>query len=283
MLKKIKEQRFTIICSAVFMAVMFLALRNMPTEVTAANSTSGDRYENPNEVTVNIPDPEPDPYTESKQIAEEQVQQTQQEGAKPANQTVAGVKSEVKGLYLANKVKGVAVAPSTSNEGGSALYVQTADTDTVKSSGAMASINNVANLYRSSYYDTENGLHQADFQVGPVVDVYFKKTENGKVVPGTAKDVDNIKIGIPDSFKQEGYRYGYVLVFPGGKTISGMQWDEDANSNYVTVNLVHDTYNDPVDYTQATIALVKYDTYVKSDNGITTMGGGNETVTKFGN
>lgn len=281
MLKKIKEQRFTIICSAVFMAVMFLALRNMPTEVTAANSTSGDRYENPNEVEIDIP--EPDPYEESKKIAEEQVQQIEEEGAKVEHQTVDGIKSEAKGLYLANKVKGVAVDPSTSNEGGSALYVQTADTDTVKSSGAMASINNVAERYRSSYYDTETGLHQADFQIGPVVDVYFKKTENGKVVPGTAKDVDNIKIGIPDSFKQEGYRYGYVLVFPGGKTISGMQWDKDANSNYVTVNLVHDTYNDPVDYSQATIALVKYDTYVKTDHGVYTQGGGNETVTKPGN
>ncbi|MBP3274559.1 MAG: hypothetical protein J6I68_16665 [Butyrivibrio sp.] len=224
----------------------------------------------------------PDPYAESKRFAEEQVQQIQEEGAKVEHQTVDGIKSGANGLYLANKVKGVAVAPSVSNEGGSALYVQTVDTDTAKSSGAMASINNVANRYRSAYSD-EAGLHQADFQVGPIVDVYFKKTENGKVVPGTAKDVDNIKIGIPDSFKQEGYSYGYVLVFPGGKTISGMQWGEEAKTNYVTVNLVHDTYNDPVDYTQATIALVKYDTYVKSDNGITTMGGGNETVTKPGN
>ncbi|MBP3274558.1 MAG: hypothetical protein J6I68_16670 [Butyrivibrio sp.] len=50
MLKKIKEQKFTIICSTVFLAVMFMALCNMPTEVTAASSASEDRYNSPNDI-----------------------------------------------------------------------------------------------------------------------------------------------------------------------------------------------------------------------------------------
>ncbi len=260
MAKKFSSHYKTIFIVAALALIMVLDVFLAPTKASAARaSDSPNRYSNPTVVQVDIPEPPaPDPQAGAKKYAEEQQEAIYQEGTKAENQTVDGAKTGANGLYLANKVKGVAVTPSTQNEGAAALFVETLDTDAKKSSAAMASINSAAATFGGSYFngDTNVGIPA---EVGPVVDVYIKKTENGKLVPGTAHDVDDIKIGIPDSFRADGYDYGAIVVFPGGKTFTSYAdfSSEGLAPKFVNVNLVHYTYNDPVDYSQATIALVR--------------------------
>ena len=241
MIKTIKEQYKTLLLVAALVLIMVLDVFIAPTHVTASSSTSKDRYENPTEVVIN-------PFAESEKIAEEQQQAIQEEGTKSENQTVDGQKTGANGLYMANKVKGVAVDPNKDNGNGAGLFVETLNTDQQKSSAAMDSINAAASSYGGILIHLDGSVSDIPAEVGPVVDVYFKKTDaNGNLVDGTAKDVDDIKIGIPDSFKEDGYTYGAICVLPGGKVIRSYSYGEE-QQNYVSVNLVHDTYNDPIDY-----------------------------------
>ena len=259
MAKKFSSHYKTILIVAALALIMVLDVFLAPTKASAARaSNSPNRYKNPTVVQVDIPEPPaPDPQAGAKKYAEEQQEAIYQEGTKAENQTVDGAKTGANGLYLANKVKGVAVTPGTQNEGGAALFVETLDTDAKKSSAAMASIKAAA--YDGIYTDINGTNHDIPAEVGPVVDVYFKKTENGKIVDGTANDVDNIKIGIPDNFRAPGYRYGYIIVFPGGKTVKGSSWSDadEGIPTSVNINMVRHTWNDPVDYSQATIAIYR--------------------------
>ena len=122
------------------------------------------------------------------------------EGTKPENRTVAGVKSATDGLYLANKVKGVAMTPSAKKEG---AYVKVGDTDKKKSHAAVATADAVA--------QSLNGT------VGPCINVFYGTKSGKDFVRTTEGSAGTLSIGIPDSFKTEGATYALVGVYAGGQ------------------------------------------------------------------
>ncbi|MBR0090931.1 MAG: hypothetical protein IJP92_04470 [Lachnospiraceae bacterium] len=123
-----------------------------------------------------------------------------QEGKKPENRTVAGVKSETDGLYLAKKVKGVAMNPSVKKGD---EYVKVGDTDKKKSYAAVATADAVA--------QSLNGT------VGPCINVFYGTKSGKEFVRTTEGSAGILSIGIPDNFKTEGATYALVGVYAGGQ------------------------------------------------------------------
>lgn len=156
------------------------------------NSSGGEEYK-----------PKPVPQVDPREVAgEQQMAETIEEGTKPENQTVAGVKSDADGLYLANDVNGVAIK---AKEGASLsdTRVTTLDTDGVKSGQAMLSAASVAEDF--------------DLEVGPCVDIYVQQKVDGKLVEGSFENMGNVSFGLPGNF-QGASSYSAVVVFPGGST-----------------------------------------------------------------
>lgn len=121
-----------------------------------------------------------------------------EEGSKIENKSTSGVISDAPGLYLTKKVSGVAIK---ANAGASlqGTTVAVADTDTKKSSAAMASVNAVAEA---------SGL-----EVGPSIDLYTSRSGT----TGALSNMGEVYVGLPANF-QGGASYSVVVVAPGGAT-----------------------------------------------------------------
>jgi hypothetical protein len=155
-----------------------------------APSTAGVTYASEN----SAPEaPKVDPAVErQEQFIAAQVE----EGSKIENRSTSGVVSDAAGLYFTHEVTGVAIK---ANAGASlqGTTVAVADTDTSKSSAAMACVNAAA---------AASGL-----TVGPSVDIYAKGTN------ATISNMGEIYVGLPANF-QGGTSYSAVVVAPGGAT-----------------------------------------------------------------
>ncbi len=121
-----------------------------------------------------------------------------EEGSKIENRSTSGVTSDAPGLYLTKKVSGVAIK---ANEGASfqGTQVSVADTDTSKSSAAMACVDAAA---------AANGL-----TVGPSIDIYAKGANGNSAVA----NMGAVYVGLPADF-QNGTSYYAIVVAPGGTT-----------------------------------------------------------------
>ena len=140
------------------------------------------------------------------------------EATAPANKTVAGVKSAVDGYYLAKKVQGVALTPTTSDK---SSFVKVMDTDTKKSAAAFAVAQNVAEALGGT--------------VGPCIDVRDGKMVNGVFTDSTDSSAGSISIGLPANFRTDGASYSIVAVYAGGayKVFDNVS----TNANVVTANV----------------------------------------------
>ena len=139
------------------------------------------------------------------------------------NQTVAGTKSQVNGLYSAKNVQGVAMAPSADSGSDKNSYIKVTDTDKKKSSAAVAVATNVAATL------SPNAV------VGPCINVEYGKMENGEFKETTAGSKGVLNIGIPASFRTNGAKYAVVAVYGGGAFDCYENTSTDPNK--VTVNV----------------------------------------------
>ena len=145
------------------------------------------------------------------------------EATSTVNQTVAGTKSQVNGLYAAKGVQGVAMAPSTDSGSDKNSYVKVTDTDKKKSSAAVAVANTVAATL------SPNAV------VGPCINVEYGKMENGKFTESTSGSKGELSIGVPAGFRSEGAKYAVVAVYGGGAFDCYENTSTDPNK--VTVNV----------------------------------------------
>ena len=123
-----------------------------------------------------------------------------EEATAPTHQTVAGTKSQVDGFYMAQKVDGVAMAPTGGAEKDS--YVKVMDTDKTKSAAAVAVANNAA--------AEVGGI------VGPCIDVDYGKMVNGKFTESTDGTAGTFSIGVPNDFATAGAQYAVAAIYQGG-------------------------------------------------------------------
>lgn len=144
----------------------------------------------------------------------------------PVQNTVAGAKSTVQGVYIATSVNGTAITSSlagiTSSYGltaGEVPYARFSNMDVKKSNLAKAVIDNAAAALGAA--------------VGPCINIELGKKAGGKFTL-LSQDGENItiKIGIPKSFAQDGKTYAMICVRPGG-AVSVLP-DTDADPNTVT-------------------------------------------------
>lgn len=146
------------------------------------------------------------------------------EGRRTENKTVAGVVSNVDGLYYEKNVNGVAL---TKADGAAAARVVVYDTDLAKSVKASDSINAaVAAL---------NGVE------GPTIDIYFTS--------GTTDAVKTVSVGIPGSFRVDGAVYSAVALVKGGGLY--ILPDTDSNPNTITIS------TEGISADQVTLTLVR--------------------------
>ncbi len=127
------------------------------------------------------------------------------EATAPKNQTVAGVKSQTNGFYLAKKVQGVAfAAPTGTTAGGNNgnSFVKVMDTDKKKSTAAVKSAEVVAQMLGGT--------------VGPCINVNYGSLVNGKFTASTAGSASTMSIGVPTNFRQAGATYSIVAIYAGG-------------------------------------------------------------------
>ena len=177
-----------VVClSAVALAIAFF----MPTTTVTKVAASG----NSTEVVVEIPQPDP-----AEVEGERQMEATIEEGTKLENKSVAGVKSDADGLYLANDVNGIALKAKEGNDL-SDVRVTTLDTDPKKSSAALAVANNVA---------AQNNL-----EVGPSVDIYLQNKTAKGLTDGSIDKVGSIAVGLPGNMRGAA-EYKVIVVLPGG-------------------------------------------------------------------
>ena len=177
-----------VVClSAVALAIAFF----MPTTTVTKVAASG----NSTEVVVEIPQPDP-----AEVEGERQMEATIEEGTKLENKSVAGVKSDADGLYLANDVNGIALKAKEGSDL-SDVRVTTLDTDPKKSSAALAVANNVA---------AQNNL-----EVGPSVDIYLQNKTAKGLTDGSIDKVGSIAVGLPGNMRGAA-EYKVIVVLPGG-------------------------------------------------------------------
>lgn len=150
----------------------------------------------------------PSPEERAEQARQEQLEREYNEliekATAPENRTVQGITSDLDGYYLARKVDGVAFgsAPNDATTEESSSFIKVMDTDTKKSTEAVA----VAEFIAAS----RGGV------VGPCIDVIYGKMENGiytRSVEGTAREMS---LGIPAAFQVPGARYAVVAIYAGG-------------------------------------------------------------------
>ena len=146
------------------------------------------------------------------------------EATAPTNKTVAGVKSDVSGYYMAKKVDGVAFKPTTAD---TTSFVKVMDTDVKKSTAAVAVAQSAAEALGGT--------------VGPCINVYYGKMVGGKYTASSDGSAGAISIGIPASFRTEGAKYSIVAVYAGGA--SKVFENVSTNSNVITANV--DTAQSP--------------------------------------
>ena len=177
-----------VVClSAVALAIAFF----MPTTTVTKVAASG----NSTEVVVEIPQPDP-----AEVEGERQMEATIEEGTKLENKSVAGVKSDADGLYLANDVNGIALKAKEGSDL-SDVRVTTLDTDPKKSSAALAVANDVA---------AQNNL-----EVGPSVDIYLQNKTAKGLTDGSIDKVGSIAVGLPGNMRGAA-EYKVIVVLPGG-------------------------------------------------------------------
>lgn len=134
---------------------------------------------------------------------EQEYRELVEEATAPANQTVAGMKSQQDGYYLAKKVEGVCFVPdaATAAPAGNS-FVKVTDTDKNKSKGAMNSANAVATMLGGT--------------VGPCIDVRYGRMEKGSYVLSPIASGGTMSIGIPQAFRTLGANYAVVAIYAGG-------------------------------------------------------------------
>ena len=146
----------------------------------------------------------------------------------PTTSSVAGVRTTVRGVYLATVVNGsVITTPLNTIAAGYGLtagetpYARIYNMDVKKSPLAAAALNSVAQSVGAT--------------VGPYVNVELGKMSNGKfgLLPSDGAEI-TVSFGIPASFAQSGKTFAVACVRPGG-AVSILQ-DVDDNPNTVTFN-----------------------------------------------
>ena len=146
----------------------------------------------------------------------------------PDSSSVAGVRSTVKGVYIATSVNGTAITTAlstiSSSYGLGAGEVPSAriyNLDVKKSPLAAAALNSVAASVGAT--------------VGPYVNVEIGKLKGGKfsLLPADGAEI-TVSFGIPASFAQADKTFAVACVRPGG-AVSILQ-DIDNNPNTVTFN-----------------------------------------------
>jgi hypothetical protein len=151
---------------------------------------------------------EPSPEERAEEARQQEVQKQYdeliEEATAPANQTVAGVKSDVGGYYLAKEVQGVALTPSTGAGTAKDSFVKVLDVDKSKSTAAVAVAENAA------------AAIAPNAQVGPCISVTYGKKNGENFVQSTDGSSGTLNIGIPANFRSEGATYSVVAVYGGG-------------------------------------------------------------------
>ena len=151
---------------------------------------------------------EPSPEERAEEARQQEVQKQYdeliEEATAPANQTVAGVKSDVGGYYLAKEVQGVALTPSTGAGTAKDSFVKVLDVDKSKSTAAVAVAENAA------------AAIAPNAQVGPCINVTYGKKNGENFVQSTDGSSGTLNIGIPANFRSEGASYSVVAVYGGG-------------------------------------------------------------------
>ncbi len=146
----------------------------------------------------------------------------------PVSSSVAGIKTTVKGVYLATSVNGTAIRTGLStivaNYGLGAGEVPSAriyNLDVKKSPLAAAALNQAA--------------ESVGAVVGPYVNVEIGKVKGGKfsLLPSDGAEI-SVSFGIPASFAQAGKTFAVACVRPGGAVY--ILQDIDNNPNTVTFN-----------------------------------------------
>ena len=146
----------------------------------------------------------------------------------PTSSSVAGVKTTVKGVYIATVVNGSVITTplSTITAGygltaGETPAAKIYNMDVKKSPLAAAALNSVA--------------QSVGADVGPYVNVELGKMSGGKfsLLPSDGAEI-SISFGIPASFAQSGKTFAVACVRPGG-AVSILK-DTDNNPNTVTFN-----------------------------------------------
>ncbi len=128
----------------------------------------------------------------------------------PTTSSVAGVKTSLRGVYLATCVNGVAISTSTANiassynlGAGETPYARVYNMDVKKSPLAAAAINQAAEALGAA--------------VGPYINVELGFLKGGKfgLLPSDGAAI-TMSFGIPKSFVQDGKTYAVICVRPGG-------------------------------------------------------------------
>ena len=151
---------------------------------------------------------EPTPEERAEEARQAEVERQHEEliveATSPVNQTVAGVKSDVGGYYLAKGVQGVAMTPATGAGTAKDSFVKVLDADKTKSTAAVAVAQNAAAAIAPAA------------QVGPCINVTYGKKQGENFVQSTDASAGTLNIGIPANFRSEGATYSVVAVYGGG-------------------------------------------------------------------
>ncbi|RKM61391.1 hypothetical protein D6855_05730 [Butyrivibrio sp. CB08] len=160
------------------------------------------------------------------------------EGSKVENRTVDGVTSEVKGLYLLDEIKGLAMAPSkeyykaeSNTTDPSHVEITAYETDAKKSPQAYQCVTEVATQ------------QYPNAVIGPSVNVQYKW-------PAGEEDsnfVGTFKFGISDSLKKDGGKYAVVSIYPGG--FYQIYKDTDDNPDTITIDALGNAQGNLAMYT----------------------------------
>lgn len=159
-------------------------------------------------------------------------------GSKVENRTVDGVTSEVKGLYLLDEVKGLAMTPSkeyyaaeNNTTDPSHVEITAYETDAKKSPQAYECVKEVATQ------------QYPNAVIGPSVNVQYRW-------PAGEEDsnfVGSFKFGISDSFKKDGGNYAVVAIYPGG--FYQIYKDTDDNPDTITIDALGNAQGNLAMYT----------------------------------
>lgn len=144
----------------------------------------------------------------------------------PATSSVAGVKTTVAGVYLAQKVNGTAVAtPAASIAQGYGLAAGE------KAVAKFSDMDPKKSYLAKQCMDAAAASQGA--VVGPMLNIEFGKMSGGKysLLPTDGAEI-RISVGLPKNFAQDGSTYAVVRVRAGG--VVSILKDVDDNPNTVT-------------------------------------------------